>query len=76
MDLLDACDIFKLSEKEIIFDFDCGDSDLNDFFNTDAINYQNQWLGRTYFFRSKEAKEIVTALKTRQMFYDLMRLNF
>jgi hypothetical protein len=36
-----------LSENDIISDFDCGDDDLNDFFNRDALNYKRQMLSRT-----------------------------
>ena len=42
-----------LSEEHVISDFDCGNADLNDFFNHDAISYKRQMLSRTYFFRHK-----------------------
>jgi GNAT superfamily N-acetyltransferase len=50
-----------LSMEDAIVDFDCGNVDLNDFFNNDAIHYQNQWLCRTYFFRHNETGKVVCA---------------
>ncbi|MDR0515602.1 MAG: hypothetical protein LBH25_00985 [Fibromonadaceae bacterium] len=41
------------------YSFDCGDSDLNDFFKNDAVNYAEQLLGRSYYFESKKESEIV-----------------
>jgi len=42
--------------------FDCDHTDLNDFFQNDAINYSNQLLGKTYFFiDNKDNKSIVCA---------------
>jgi len=61
MNIVKDCDFLDLSSNDLIVDFDCGDSDLNDFFNIDALNYQNQWLGRTHFFRHNETKKIVCA---------------
>jgi len=61
MNIAIDCEAVNLSENELISGFDCGDNDLNDFFNHDALNYQNQWLGCTCFFRHKENKKIVCA---------------
>jgi GNAT superfamily N-acetyltransferase len=61
IDLLTDCESVTLSPEHLITGFDCGDSDLNDFFNNDAIHYRNQLLGQTYFFRLKETNEIVCA---------------
>jgi len=55
------CDRFVLSEEQIITDFDCGNADLNDFFNHDALRYRNQMLSRTYFFRHKLSGAVVCA---------------
>ena len=55
------CDRFVLSEEQIITDFDCGNADLNDFFNHDALRYRNQMLSRTYFFRHKLSSAVVCA---------------
>jgi len=60
-DLQIECDFVPLSEQEGFVEFDCGDDDLNDFFNVDAIKYQEQMLGQTYFFRHKSLKKIVCA---------------
>ena len=51
--LKNDCEMLLLSEEYIISDFDCGNSDLNDFFNRDALEYKRQMLSRTYFFRHK-----------------------
>ena len=61
IDLLTDCESVALSDENLITDFDCGDNDLNEFFNNDAIHYQNQLLGQTYFFRTKKAGKIVCA---------------
>ena len=60
-DLQNECDFLSLSFQDFFIDFDCGDSDLNDFFKVDAIKYQEQMLGQTYFFRHKISKETVCA---------------
>ena len=55
------CERLVLSEKQSISDFDCGDKDLNDFFNRDAIKYKHQMLSRTYFFRHKSSGKVICA---------------
>jgi hypothetical protein len=42
------CELLELSDEQLIEDFDCGDSDLNDFFNHDAILYQQQRSGNSF----------------------------
>jgi len=59
--LIDDCEIVALSESDRIGDFDCGDEEINDFFNHDAIYYQAQRLGQTYFFRIKDGGDTVCA---------------
>jgi len=55
------CEAFELSVDNLIADFDCGDKDLNDFFNRDAIFYQNERLGKTFFYRHKHSGKVVCA---------------
>jgi GNAT superfamily N-acetyltransferase len=55
------CQAFELSDNNLITDFDCSDKDLNDFFNRDAILYQNERLGKTFFYRHKETGQVVCA---------------
>lgn len=55
------CEWYRLSSHRRIIDFDCGNQDLNEFFNVDALLYSNQLLGVTYFFATKETNEIVCA---------------
>ena len=62
VNLTSDCELYILSEEQIIRDFDCGNVDLNDFFNHDALEYKRQMLSRTYFFRHKSSKKVVCAL--------------
>ena len=55
------CEILILSEEQSISNFDCGNSDLNDFFNYDALEYKRQMLSRTYFFRHYINEVVVCA---------------
>ena len=55
------CSLQVLSKKNQIKEFDGGNSDLNDFFCNDALKYQDELLGETYFFRLKSNKKIVCA---------------
>jgi len=61
MILRNECTFVALSLEQPIADFDCGDADLNEFFNQDAIKYQDQLLGTTYSFRHKEIRKVVCA---------------
>jgi hypothetical protein len=55
------CESFALSPEQLITGFDCGNEDLNDFFNHDAIQYQEQLMCQVYFFRHKETGKVVCA---------------
>jgi len=59
--LKNDCDMLLLSEEHIISGFDCGNTDLNDFFNRDALQYKRQMLSRTYFLRHKDNGAVVCA---------------
>ena len=61
IDLGKDCDLFILSEGQVISDFDCGNADLNEFFNSEALNYKNQMLSQTCFFRHKSSGKVVCA---------------
>jgi hypothetical protein len=37
-------EVIRLEDNHLPKPFDCGDSDLNDFWLNDAIHYQNQFL--------------------------------
>jgi len=60
-DLDKDCEMIILSEKEFISDFDCGNDDLNEFFNKDALQYKRQMLSQTIFFRQKSSNAVVGA---------------
>jgi len=55
------CEIVVLSDEQVISGFDCGNDDLNEFFNHDAIKYKDQMLSQTYFFRHKNSGVVVCA---------------
>jgi hypothetical protein len=61
IDLRDECDFVALSQDDLLVNFDCGDDDLNEFFNIDAIKYQEQMLGQTYFFRHLPTRKVTCA---------------
>jgi GNAT superfamily N-acetyltransferase len=61
IDLIDDCEMVVLSEGHIISGFDCGNVDLNDFFNHDALEYKRQMLSQTCFFRYKSSGTVVCA---------------
>jgi GNAT superfamily N-acetyltransferase len=55
------CKLITLSAKQRIANFDCGDDDLNDFFNNKAVDYKEQLLAQTNFFQHIETGKIVCA---------------
>ena len=61
VDLMQDCEKLSLSDKHPIVDFDCGNEDLNEFFNSDALQYKCQMLSETYFFRHKSNRKTVCA---------------
>ena len=52
-ELLDSCKVF-----------DCGNADLNDFFNNDSLDYAKALLGKTYAFTLDEDKTRIIAAFT------------
>jgi len=61
VDLEKDCEMFVLSEEHAISDFDCGNADLNDFFNHEAFAYRQQMLSQTCFFRHNSNGAVVCA---------------
>lgn len=62
LDLLKDCVIQSATPELSFQDFDCGNCDLNDFFQNDVINYRQKLLGKTYvFLLKKNPKKIVCA---------------
>ena len=55
------CEMVILSEEQIISGFDCGNADLNEFFNRDALEYKRHMLSETCFFRHKGSGAVVCA---------------
>ena len=68
---LDNCDFLELSPENPITGFDCGDSDLNDFFNHDfSFVFSTEQQEKENLKKMVAEDEI---LFTRQMFYDMER---
>ena len=44
--------------------FLCGDKDLDDFFQNDAINYNKQLLGKSYYFYLKDNEKLIVCAFT------------
>jgi len=61
IDLKKDCELFTVSENDKISDFDCGDEELNDFFNNKSLSFKKQLLAKTCFLIHKENKKIVCA---------------
>jgi len=61
IDLEVDCKLFTVSERQLILDFDCGNEELNDFFNNKSLLFKKQMLAMTCFFRHTENKKIVGA---------------
>ena len=64
MNLLEDCTLAPLNESLIAscYPFDCGNSDLNEFFSQDSIKYSSELLGKTYCFTlDSDDKKIITA---------------
>mgnify|MGYP000843775124 CR=1 FL=1 len=57
------CSLYRVTTKEELDSFSCGDEDLDDFFHQEACLYDGQLLGKTYFFASERSgkDEIVCA---------------
>jgi ribosomal protein S18 acetylase RimI-like enzyme len=61
MNLLEDCSLQKLTADCPIDNFACSSPDLDDFFKNDAIKYQEELLGETFFYRSKTSGEVICA---------------
>ena len=55
------CQPFIVSEKDLISGFDCGDEELNDFFNNKSLLFKKHLLALTCFFRHTENGKAVCA---------------
>jgi len=61
IDLVKDCKLLTVSEENMISGFDCGDEELNDFFNHKAFPFREQLLARTCFFRHDANSKVVCA---------------
>lgn len=77
MGFLEANCTFSLLSQELLQSwnpFDCGHTDLNDFFAHDSQNYSSQLLGKSYcFLLDENPKEIVCAFTISN---DSIKTNF
>lgn len=57
------CSLYRVTTKNELDSFCCGDEDLDDFFHQEACLYDGQLLGKTYFFATERSgrNEIVCA---------------
>ncbi|MDR0542826.1 MAG: N-acetyltransferase [Dysgonamonadaceae bacterium] len=60
-DLQAQCTFEVLSDNQLITGFNCGDEELNYFFNFEALHFKHQLLAQTCFFRHNESGEVVCA---------------
>ena len=49
------CSLYRVTTKEELDSFSCGDEDLDDFFHQEACLYDGQLLGKTYFFATERS---------------------
>lgn len=49
-DIFKRCEFVRLTEETATLHFECGDSDLEDFFHNEAVLYSKACLGKTYCF--------------------------
>ena len=61
IDLMRDCTLYTVSKPQLIADFDCGNEELNDFFNYKALLFKEHLLAMTCFFRYNENGRIVCA---------------
>ncbi len=54
IDLLLDCTLNQFSDASRIDLFDCGDADLNEFFQIDALPHQKALIGKSYYFTLDE----------------------
>lgn len=74
----------RLTENHVFRPFDCGDSDLNAFLQTDALLYQNQLLAVTYILESNDktilffslSNDKITAMENTNNFWRKIKSLF
>jgi GNAT superfamily N-acetyltransferase len=49
----------RLSDHTDVSGFDCGDSDINEFFRIDARNYEREKLATTFMFVNEEGQAVI-----------------
>lgn len=64
MQLIKECTLRRLTEEFDLSRFDCGNADLNDFLQNDALNYDKQLLGRTYIFTLDKSPDQIVCFFT------------
>ena len=52
----------KVTDNNILFTFDCGDKDLNEYFHKDALLHKEALISQTYYLKATEDFDLSVAL--------------
>ena len=52
----------KVTDNDILFSFDCGDQDLNEYFQKDALLHKEALISQTYYLKATEELDFPVAL--------------
>ena len=54
--------LLKVTDNSILFSFDCGDKDLNEYFQKDVLLHKEALIGQTYYFKVTDEIDFPVAL--------------
>ncbi|MCM1035857.1 MAG: GNAT family N-acetyltransferase [Bacteroides sp.] len=66
----------RLDSETPLPEFDCGDDDLNEFFYTDALKWQNELLSVTYYLEANGKAILYFSLANDKILADTLPNNF
>ena len=52
----------KVTDNDILFSFDCGDQDLNEYFQKDALLHKEALISQTYYLKATEELDFPVVL--------------
>jgi len=52
----------KVTDNDILFTFDCGNQDLNEYFQKDALLHKEALITQTYYLKATEELDLPVAL--------------
>lgn len=64
------CELIQLFASNLICNFECDNKNLNDFFFNDALDYENQLLGKTLFFKETLNGKLCVPLRYQMIALD------